>query len=115
MRCNEQWTEARFKSFIISALRRASSRWAPKYTCKKNARVGRNQYRCTSCSKVVGNKHIKADHIHPVVEPIRGFVSWDEYIARLFVEVDGYQAVCSSCHAVKTAEERELRKQNKRK
>ena len=30
--CNGQWTAARKKSFITSALRRASSRWAPKFS-----------------------------------------------------------------------------------
>lgn len=110
MRCNGNWSEARFKSFVISALRRASSRWAPKYTCKKNARVGRNEYRCASCAAIVGNKYIKADHIQPVVDPVRGFESWDVYIQRLFVEVDGYQAICKACHTIKTGEERKLRK-----
>lgn len=32
-----QWTEARFRSFIISALRSASQRWGPKTKCIKEA------------------------------------------------------------------------------
>ena len=108
--CNGQWTEARFKGFVVSALRRASSRWAPKYTCKKNARSGRNQYTCALCKQVVGNKDIKIDHIEPVVDPALGFQGYDEFIKRLFVELDGYQAICVSCHQIKTNKERELRK-----
>ena len=111
--CNGQWTKARFKSFVTSALRRASSRWAPKYLTKKNARTARNTYTCSLCAKSVGNKDIKIDHIHPVVDPTKGFVSWDSFIERLFVELDGYQAVCITCHQTKTAEEREIRKKNK--
>ena len=108
--CNGQWTKARFKSFITSALRRASSRWAPKFTSKKNARTARNTYTCSLCAKSVGNKDIKIDHIHPVVDPTKGFVSWDSFIERLFVELDGYQAICVACHKEKTAEERLVRK-----
>ena len=111
--CNGQWTKARFKSFITSALRRASSRWAPKYTCKKKARTARNTYTCALCAKSVGNKSIKIDHINPVVDPAKGFETWDSFIERLFVELDGYQAVCITCHQSKTNEERETRKKAK--
>jgi hypothetical protein len=48
------------------------------------------------------------------VDPVRGFVSWDEFIARLFVEQYGYQILCQACHAVKTGQEREVRKQNRK-
>ena len=102
MRCNGAWTDARFRSFVVSALRRASSRWAPKYGSKRAARVARNSYKCAACSSIVPNKEAKVDHIVPVVDPVRGFVSWDEFIARLFVEQDGYQILCQACHAVKT-------------
>ena len=80
-----KWSSARFRSFITSALRRASSRWGPKYGAKKAARVARNSYKCAACSSIVPNKEAKVDHVHPVVDPVRGFVSWDEFIARLFV------------------------------
>jgi len=108
--CNGQWTAARKKSFITSALRRASSRWAPKFTSKKNARTARNTYTCSLCSKSVGNKDIKVDHIQPVVDPLKGWVSWDSFIERLFVEKEGYQAICVTCHSIKTSEERLVRK-----
>ena len=111
--CNGQWTEARFKGFIISALRRASSRWAPKYTCRKNSKRGYNKYECALCHEIVGNKHIKVDHIDPVIDPNVGFISYDEFIRRLFVELPGYQAICTYCHDKKTASEREIRKANK--
>ena len=31
------WTEARFNSFIVSALRKATQRWGPKNVCIKKA------------------------------------------------------------------------------
>jgi 5-methylcytosine-specific restriction endonuclease McrA len=111
-RCNGQWTEARFASFIKSALRSASNRWAPKFECKKAARIGRNQYVCALCRAVVGNRGIKIDHINPVVGP-EGFQGWDRYIERMFVEGDGFQAVCEKCHDKKTKREAEFRKQNR--
>jgi len=109
-RCNGQWTEARFRSFVVSALRRASSRWAPKYTCKKQARVARNSYRCAACNGVFGNSEVHVDHIQPVVDPVQGFVGWDTFVERLFVEIDGYRLLCKECHAKVTANQRELRK-----
>ena len=113
--CNGQWTKARFRSFIISALRRASCRWAPKYTARKAARIARNAYRCAACAKVVPNKEVAVDHIRPVVDPSRGFTTWDDYIARMFVEADGYQVICKSCHLTKTQAERQQRKAAKNK
>lgn len=112
--CSGQWTLARFQSFIKSALRSASNRWQPKYAAKKAARVGRNQYKCALCSKVAGNRDTHMDHINPVVDPVRGFAGWDEYVQRLFVEVDGYRCLCSACHAEVTAQQRLIRKANKK-
>lgn len=109
--CGGLWTAARKHSFIVSALRRASSRWAPKYACKKAARIARNSYRCASCSKAFGNSDIHIDHIIPVVDPATGFTTWDQFIARLFVEIDGFRAVCTTCHAEITAKQREIRTQ----
>ena len=112
-RCSGLWTEAKFSSFIKSALRGASNRWQPKYAAKRAAKIGRNQYVCALCKAVVGNKDSHMDHVDPVVDPVRGFNGWDEYIARLFVEQDGYRCLCTNCHAEVTANQRLVRKQNK--
>jgi 5-methylcytosine-specific restriction endonuclease McrA len=113
-RCNGQWTEARWNSFIKSALRSASNRWAPKQLVKKQARIARNTYVCALCGAKVGNKTIKIDHIDPVVDPVKGFTTWDSYIARMFPEVEGYQAICLSCHTAKTRTENQTRKENRK-
>jgi len=116
------WTPARFKSFIISALRSASNRYPPKFECIKNARIERGKYKCkgynrkahvVTASVVVNKKrkkNIYADHIYPVVNPATGFQSWDEFISRLFVPASGFQALCLECHSQKSAEERSQRK-----
>ena len=113
-----QWTEARKKSFIISALRKAMPRWGPKSKCISNARVSRGVYNCEICKQDVpatlppkaGNKlrikNIIADHTSPIVDPSRGFVDYNQWISRAFVELSGFQAVCHKCHTEKTANER---------
>lgn len=107
------WSEARKRAFIVSALRYASRKWGPMHACKRAGKLGRNQYLCASCGSVVGNKDIAVDHIHPVIDPEVGFVSWDVYIERMFPEQDGYQLLCSKCHEQKTAKERALAQRRK--
>jgi len=116
-RNNGNWTEARYNSFITSALRNAHGRWGPKAQAKKNARISRGIYRCSACGELgpatlppdPGKKRRKnnaaVDHIEPVVDPAVGKTTWDEYINRMFVEVEGYQVLCYSCHKKKTNEE----------
>ena len=111
-RCNGTWTESRFHSFIKSALRSASRRWSPIYTTKKNARIARNTYVCSRCKNKVGNKDIKVDHTHPVVSVEDGFVDYNTYIQRMFVEIDGLTAMCKKCHDLKTLVENKQRKAN---
>ena len=114
VRCDGKWSEARFSNFIKSALRAASSRWAPKYSCLKQAKVAYGKYKCAQCGKIFGPTSMKVDHVQPVVDPIKGFQGWDEYVGRLFIEVDGFQALCVTCHNAKSILENELRRQSKK-
>ena len=43
-RNNGRWTEARFRSFIVSALRQAHAKWGVKHDVKSAARVARGVY-----------------------------------------------------------------------
>lgn len=107
------WTEARFKSFITSALRGA--RWPQKYECIKNAfvRNGTNPktgrkcklHLCSACKELFPQNGVQADHIIPCIGP-EGFVSWDVFIQRTFPEAEGYQCLCKKCHQQKTNEEK---------
>lgn len=121
---NNQWTEARFHSFIKGGLRGISMRWPPKNEVKRNARLERGVYLCAGYKKethetsaslppLPGNRrrinNAVVDHISPVVDPKVGFVSWDELIKRLFCERDGFQLLCNECHKSKTADERKER------
>jgi len=42
------------------------------------------------------------------VDPSVGFVSYDTWIARAYVELDKFQAICWQCHHDKTNEERAI-------
>lgn len=105
--------EIPLKSFVIASLRRASYRWPARYKVMNAARIQRGIYLCNSCKKPHARKHIKMDHIDPVVDPTQGFTTWDSYIARLFVDESGWQVLCKTCHDTKTKEERVIRKRHK--
>lgn len=122
-----RWTEARYMGFIKSALRNASMRWPPKYEVKKKSWLSRGMYHCQGYKRR-GHKvpvtlppdpgksrrvnNVLVDHIEPVV-PTDGWTSWDDIILRMFCEEDGLQVLCRDCHNLKTADEREERKNKK--
>lgn len=97
----------------MSALRRASCRWAPKNTAKKKAKIRYGVYRCAICNGETKAKDVKLDHINPVVDPATGWVSYDSFISRLFVEADGYQVLCVGCHHELTQKQNKQRKDAK--
>ena len=119
-RNGDEWTDARFRSFVTSALRAASRRWPPKYKALKEAFVGRKEnkktgklamhYKCAKCKKQFVAADVQVDHIFPVVDPKTGFVSWDLFIDRIFCEIENLQVMCKPCHKVKTEEEKLERK-----
>lgn len=115
-----QWTEARFRSFVISALRAASRRWPVKWAVMKAAFVGKTinaktgklamHYKCNACNGNFPAAEVVVDHIDPVVDTMKGFTTWDEYVDRMFVEAEGLQVLCKKCHKTKTDDERKERK-----
>ena len=115
------WTEARYNSFIKSALRSASQRWPPRYHVLNDAKVGKRinpksgrlaeHYICAACRQAFPGKEIQVNHITPVV-PTTGFDSWDGVISRLFCEKSGLEALCIPCHKQITRSENEERKNN---
>lgn len=118
---NGQWTEARFNSFVKSALRSASQRWPPKYTVLSDACVGQKEnpksgrlakfYKCNKCRNEFVAKEVEVNHIFPVI-PTTGFDSWDNVIARLFCEREGLEVLCKPCHKDITKQENKERKEN---
>ena len=122
-RCGGLWTEARYNSFIKSALRTASVRWPPRYQCLHDAfayqginpATGRQAklYTCCKCDNLFPQANMEVNHIVPVV-PVEGFDSWDGVIERLFCEKDKLEAVCKPCHKAITKEENQQRKEIKK-
>ena len=118
------WTAAKKKSFIISALRKA--RWPVKYQVLKDAYVkdginpktGRKckLYRCAMCGGLFVQKEMAVDHIEPIVNPYKGFIDWNSWIERCFVEADGFQVLCKElCHKLKTDGEKAIAKERRKK
>ena len=115
-----EWTDARFRSFVTSALRAASRRWPPKFKALKEAFVGRKtnkktgklamHYKCAKCKKHFVAADVQVDHVLPVVDPKVGFIGWDSFIDRIFCEIENLQVLCKPCHKVKTEEEKVERK-----
>ncbi len=109
-----QWTEARYRGFIRSALRKAWVKWPPNQRCKKAARIERGVYLCagygvdphpTPASVRIDGKrknNVFTDHI----EPIGTRLDWNTTIERMFCEADNLQVLCKDCHDRKTKDER---------
>ena len=103
------WTEARYFSFIRSALRSAFQKWGPKHEAKKLAKRGYNQYEGAHCGEIYGNKDTEVDHIEPAGS-LKTYDDLPAFVERMFCEVEGFQVLCKACHQVKTNAERKARK-----
>ena len=125
VRCNNQWTEARYTTFVKNLIRSGSRKWGPTQLCIKKARVERGIYLCANCHEHVPativveglkgrTKNILVDHIAPVIDPHVGFTTWDSYIAGIFCEEDNLQIICRACHLVKTKEETDIATERRR-
>lgn len=123
VRCNNQWTEARYINFIKNLLRSGTRKWGPKQTIMSKARVRRGYYECASCHNEVpftikeGRKrksNVFVDHIKPIIDPLVGFTTWDSFIENLFCEEDGLQVLCKECHDIKTKQETDLATERRR-
>ena len=118
-----EWTEARFRAFIISALRAYMKRFPPKWKALEHAKVGRKinkrsgrlaeHYLCASCGGFFSARDVQVDHIDPVVNPEVGFEDWWTYMNRLYCEAENLQVLCKPCHKEKTNAERKERMKNK--
>lgn len=108
-----RWTEARFRGFIKSLLRRGTTRWGPKIDTLNKAYVKRDinpksgrmakLYQCNKCKELFPLTDVEVDHIIPIMEID---IAWDEVIDKMFCEEDNLQVLCKNCHYEKTQEER---------
>lgn len=110
-RNGNQWTEARFRSFVTSALRAATRRWPPKWTTlsealegvRRNKNTGRRakHFRCAGCSGLFVQTAVQVDHIAPIGRDL----DWNQFIERLFCEKENLQVLCKPCHKEKSKRE----------
>lgn len=77
-----------------------------------NAKTGKlaMHYRCAECKQLFVAADVQVDHIEPVVDPKKGFVSWDSFINRIFCEIENLQVLCKADHKIKTSLEKLERK-----
>ena len=122
-----KWTEARMRSFAMSAIRRAQ--WPAKYASIAQAYVGDGinpktgkpckLHKCPECEQLLPKGKFHADHVEPVIPVSHNWSSGDnwlgyngnEVLPRLWCEQSGYRAICKDCHKKKTKQENKQRKQ----
>ena len=114
-----KWTEGRLRAFIISVLRKGMLKYPPKYETLNKAKVGKKinektkrmamHYKCNKCKGHFTSSQVQVDHKKPVVDPKQGFISWDEYIKRLFCGAENLQVLCKPDHKEKTDREKKRR------
>jgi 5-methylcytosine-specific restriction endonuclease McrA len=97
-------------TFAKGAMRRASLMWPPISECRRLARRERGKYECAMCKELFSAKECQVDHRNPVVDIIKGWESWDVFIARLFCDVENLDLLCTNCHNSKSAMEVQMRK-----
>jgi len=102
------------KDFVIRHLRRASYKWPERSKAKNKTRVARGFYKCNLCGLIVHYKQIQLDHIQPIIDPEKGWISFDNFVIRLLCVEGGLQVLCKPCHAKKTKQENQLRKRNRK-
>jgi 5-methylcytosine-specific restriction endonuclease McrA len=100
-----RWSEARYKSFIRSLLRRGSMRWPPiqdALIAVRRTAIGRSkqtkwEYQCANCSHWFLRKEVQVDHI---VE-CGSLDDLNRFVATLFCEESNLQVLCDGCHQAK--------------
>lgn len=109
-----EWSEARFFSFLRSALRSAWSKYPPKYTVLAKAKRKSQsenkrlkwEFQCNKCKHWYPQKEVSVDHEVPA-GTLRTFEDLPEFCRKLFCSEEELQVLCSTCHSEKTRQERE--------
>lgn len=105
-----KWSNSRFMGFIRGNLRRAFTRWPPKYDVlakakriKPKNKAGRHkyEYQCAVCEKWYVQSQVEVDHIIPCGS-LKDYDDLPGFVERLFAPVDKLQVICKSCHRTKT-------------
>lgn len=98
----------KLKSRVIGILRKSWVRDKVRTEVLGDARIERGKYLCEQCKTIIGPKEIDIDHKEPVI-PLTGWVSFDDYIERLFCGKDNLRVLCKDCHKSVTKVQTEQR------
>jgi len=101
--------------FLFTGLRKLSRFYPVKNDVLKIARVKPATFKCAKCGGEFERADVAVDHVHPVIDPLTGFVNWDVYINRLFCDAQGLQVLCLPCHNAKTQTENKSRRKRGKK
>lgn len=107
-------TEAQFWSYILSALRRATKYWKPKMAKLHEGRRPNEsankrlkwENNCEMCKQWFPESEIEIDHIIPC-GGLNGADKLVNWVNKAFVEIEGFQRLCKTCHLGKSKEERQ--------
>lgn len=112
------------RQFAVQALRRASLRWRPRNEARILARTERKindatgrlawHSKCKTCGLEKPDGQMELDHLVPVIGK-EGFTNFDNYIDRLYCEVNNFQILCTNCHDIKSLAEGQIRKKKRKK
>lgn len=109
MRKRKKWSP---NGYLFAAFRKIW-RWCPeRRECLEAGKVGL-KYSCNGCKGRFKREDVAVDHKEPVVDPSKGFETWQVYFNRLFVPVSKMQLLCKTCHKEKSKEENKIRRQRK--
>lgn len=108
-----EWSIARYKTFVRSALRKAWSKWPPKFVALRRAQRPSQsdnkklkwEYQCAHCKEWHRGDFVSVDHIVPWGDPWS--MTFEAAIRALLVGADELQVLCNTCHDIKTAFEKQ--------
>ena len=111
---NDEWSPDRY----LFAYARRIWQWSPErhavVEAASKSAGHKLKRRCAKCENIFPKGEVVADHIVPVIDPVKGFETWDIYYKRLFTTRDNLQALCVNCHKNKTEEENKCRRSSKK-
>lgn len=124
--------DKKLRNRLIQAARKISYGHPPRKTQKNKQKIDANLFQCSKCGVLCYEgtssdnfeKYLEQhenviwekgdmDHIIPVIDPIKGWESFDIFYERLFSPEDNWRYLCKMCHNSKTAEENRFRQNEK--
>lgn len=107
-----EWSMARYRTFVRSALRQAWSKWPPKFEALKRARRPsqsdnkrlKYEFQCAHCQQWHRGDEVSVDHIIPWGDPWS--MTFEAALRALLVSAEELQVLCDPCHDIKTQSEK---------